>query len=100
MTLRGPQGSTSSPHFEVPRGRSRGRELVEPVPDPNSSVRTSDARQGRFLERINVGSGFNAGPFLCQKRIASVDNDNLPLDHLGLRTGEKENDLCHIVGGD
>jgi len=29
--LREPQGSTSSPHFEVPQGRSRGREVVEPA---------------------------------------------------------------------
>ena len=27
--LREPQGSTSSPHFEVPRGRSRGPEPIE-----------------------------------------------------------------------
>jgi len=34
--LREPQGSTSSPHFKVPRGRSSGRELVEPVQGANS----------------------------------------------------------------
>ena len=36
-TLRGPQGSTCSPHFEVSRGRSRGRERVEPVYGTNRS---------------------------------------------------------------
>jgi len=42
-TLREPQGPTSSPHFEVPRGRSRGRELVEPVHGTDSSEGPSDA---------------------------------------------------------
>jgi len=47
LPLRGPQGSTSSPHFEVPRGRSRGREpveSVEPVHSANSSLpRTTES---------------------------------------------------------
>ncbi len=69
------QGSTSSPHFEVPRGRSRGREpalrepqglelvetveTVEPVPGPGSCVPTPDFCQGRFLRGTHVGSGLS-----------------------------------------
>ena len=78
LTLREPQGSTSSPHFEVPRGRSRGREpalrepqglelvetveTVEPVPGPGSCLPTPDISQGRFLRRTHIGSGLSLVP--------------------------------------